>query len=101
MTTGMRQTLKRSAVTLIIVTLGMGLFATGVWAGSARHTSDQPATVQARGSFWNHDLRTGNPTGPTGQRRVAELAATGAHNKEIAGALFISVKTVEANLSRV
>ena len=33
--------------------------------------------------------------------RVAELAATGAQNKEIAGALFVSVKTVEANLSRV
>ena len=33
--------------------------------------------------------------------RVAELAATGAQNKEIAGALFMSVKTVEANLSRV
>ena len=32
---------------------------------------------------------------------MAELAATGAHNKEIAGALFVSVKTVEANLSRV
>jgi DNA-binding CsgD family transcriptional regulator len=35
------------------------------------------------------------------ERRVAELAATGARNKEIAGALFVSVKTVEANLSRV
>ena len=35
------------------------------------------------------------------ERRIAELAATGAHNKEIAGALFVSVKTVEANLSRV
>lgn len=33
--------------------------------------------------------------------RVAELAAAGAQNKEIAGALFVSVKTVEANLSRV
>jgi DNA-binding NarL/FixJ family response regulator len=33
--------------------------------------------------------------------RVAELAAHGARNKEIAGALFVSVKTVEANLSRV
>jgi DNA-binding NarL/FixJ family response regulator len=32
---------------------------------------------------------------------VAELAAGGATNKEIAGALFLSVKTVEANLSRV
>jgi DNA-binding NarL/FixJ family response regulator len=35
------------------------------------------------------------------ERRIAELAASGAQNKEIAGALFISVKTVEANLSRV
>jgi DNA-binding CsgD family transcriptional regulator len=33
--------------------------------------------------------------------RVAELAAVGAQNKEIAGELFVSVKTVEANLSRV
>jgi DNA-binding CsgD family transcriptional regulator len=33
--------------------------------------------------------------------RVAELAAAGAQNKEIAGALFMSVKTVEANLSRI
>ena len=33
--------------------------------------------------------------------RVAELAAAGARNKEIAGALFVSVKSVEANLSRV
>lgn len=32
--------------------------------------------------------------------RVAELAATGKRNKEIAGALFVSVKSVEANLSR-
>jgi DNA-binding NarL/FixJ family response regulator len=33
--------------------------------------------------------------------RVAQLAAGGSQNKEIAGALFVSVKTVEANLSRV
>jgi DNA-binding CsgD family transcriptional regulator len=33
--------------------------------------------------------------------RVAELAAAGAQNKQIAGALFVSLKTVEANLSRV
>jgi DNA-binding CsgD family transcriptional regulator len=33
--------------------------------------------------------------------RMAELAAAGSQNKEIAGALFVSVKTVEANLSRV
>lgn len=32
--------------------------------------------------------------------RVAELAASGLTNREIAGAAFISSKTVEANLSR-
>jgi DNA-binding CsgD family transcriptional regulator len=35
------------------------------------------------------------------ESRVAELAAAGMRNKQIAGALFVSVKTVEANLSRV
>jgi DNA-binding CsgD family transcriptional regulator len=35
------------------------------------------------------------------ERRVADLAASGATNKEIAAALFMSVKTVEAHLSRI
>jgi DNA-binding CsgD family transcriptional regulator len=35
------------------------------------------------------------------ETKVAELAATGATNREIANRLFLSVKTVEANLSRV
>jgi DNA-binding CsgD family transcriptional regulator len=35
------------------------------------------------------------------ERRVAELAATGMTNTEIAAAAFLSVKTVEAHLSRV
>ena len=35
------------------------------------------------------------------ERRVAELAATGITNREMAAALFISPKTVEANLSRI
>ena len=35
------------------------------------------------------------------ERRVAELAATGMTNREVAAALFISPKTVEANLMRV
>ncbi len=37
----------------------------------------------------------------TAERRIAELAAQGSSNKEIAAALFVSVKTVEAALSRV
>jgi DNA-binding CsgD family transcriptional regulator len=35
------------------------------------------------------------------ERRIAELAAQGSSNKEIAAALFVTVKTVEATLSRV
>jgi DNA-binding CsgD family transcriptional regulator len=35
------------------------------------------------------------------ERQVADLAASGATNREIAAALFMSVKTVEAHLSRV
>jgi DNA-binding CsgD family transcriptional regulator len=35
------------------------------------------------------------------ERRVAELVADGLTNREVADALFVSVKTVEANLSRI
>jgi DNA-binding CsgD family transcriptional regulator len=35
------------------------------------------------------------------ERRVAELTATGMTNREVAAALFVSPKTVEANLARV
>jgi DNA-binding NarL/FixJ family response regulator len=35
-----------------------------------------------------------------GERRVAELAAQGLTNRQVAAALFMSPKTVEANLSR-
>jgi len=35
------------------------------------------------------------------ERQIAELVADGRSNKEVAAALFVTVKTVEANLSRV
>jgi DNA-binding CsgD family transcriptional regulator len=35
------------------------------------------------------------------ERRVAELAGAGATNREIAASCYLSVKTVEATLSRV
>ena len=35
------------------------------------------------------------------ERRVAELVAEGHHNKEIAARLFVTVKAVEANLTRI
>lgn len=45
---------------------------------------------------------TGAPDDLTpSERRVADLAVQGRTNREIADALFLSVKTVEANLSRV
>jgi DNA-binding CsgD family transcriptional regulator len=45
--------------------------------------------------------RASTPSQLTGtEQRVAELAAEGSTNREIADRLFISVKTVEANLSR-
>jgi DNA-binding CsgD family transcriptional regulator len=35
------------------------------------------------------------------ERRIAELAATGLTNRQVASAAFVSPKTVEANLARV
>lgn len=54
----------------------------------------------------SHELRRTGQHRPTGQltegeRRVAELAAAGRTNRAIAATLFISAKTVEANLARV
>jgi len=47
-------------------------------------------------------IRRGSGDGLTpGEQRVAELAASGLKNREIAAALFVSPKTVEANLARV
>ena len=50
--------------------------------------------------------RIGGRAAPPGEltpteRRVAELVAEGRTNREVADALFVSVKTVEANLSRI
>jgi DNA-binding CsgD family transcriptional regulator len=36
-----------------------------------------------------------------GERRVAELAASGLTNRQVATRLFLSPKTVDANLGRV
>ena len=42
----------------------------------------------------------GDELTPT-ERRVAELVAAGATNKEVASTLFVSVRTVESNLTRI
>ena len=46
------------------------------------------------------DARPVSPLTDT-ERRVAELAAAGQTNREIAHALFMSVHTVEAHLTRI
>ena len=67
MRTQLHSALERTTITLIAAILGIGLFATGVWAGSAGGGSERLSTVQARGSFWNFDPQTGYPEGPAGQ----------------------------------
>jgi DNA-binding CsgD family transcriptional regulator len=60
-----------------------------------------PYAEQARAELARIGLRPGAPDELTEtERRVAELAADGLRNKEIADQLFMSAKTVEANLSR-
>lgn len=44
--------------------------------------------------------RNTSPLTPS-EQRVAELAASGMTNRDVAGALFISPKTVESNLARI
>ena len=67
MTIPFHSTLKRLTVMVIAAALGIGLFATGVWAGSARNPADRAQTIQPVSSGWRYDARTGNPTGPQGQ----------------------------------
>jgi len=61
-----------------------------LWAGRVRSELARAEVVPTR------DLAL-TPS----ERRVAELAASGMTNKDVAAALFISPKTVEANLGRI
>lgn len=57
---------------------------------------------QARGELQRVGLRPPTPSDLTeSERRVAELAAEGLTNREVAARLFMSPKTVEASLGRV
>jgi DNA-binding CsgD family transcriptional regulator len=61
------------------------------WAVNARAELERTGTVRRA---------KGDDLTPT-ERRVAELVATGQSNKDVAAALFMSVRTVEANLSKI
>lgn len=57
---------------------------------------------RARDELGRVGLRRGDPDELTEtERKIAELAATGLTNREVAQAAFVSPKTVEANLARV
>lgn len=59
-------------------------------------------SAKARASLARSDIAPGPAKLLTsGERRVAELAASGMTNREVAAALFISPKTVEVHLTRV
>lgn len=62
---------------------------TRIWCERARLDLERTGLYRAEGEL------------SAAERQVAELAASGATNKEIAAQLFMSVKTVEAHLSRV
>jgi ATP/maltotriose-dependent transcriptional regulator MalT len=58
--------------------------------------------ARARASLARNDAHPTRPSVLTpSERRVAELAASGMTNREVAAALFVSVKTVEVNLTRI
>ena len=63
---------------------------TPLWAARARAELDRVSVSPAAGTQLTPS-----------EQRVAGLAATGMTNREVAGVLFISPKTVEANLARV
>jgi DNA-binding CsgD family transcriptional regulator len=65
--------------------------------GLARMANDEIAATGARP---RKILQTGLDSLTASERRVAQLAADGMSNKEIAQTLFITIKTVEVHLSR-
>ena len=66
-------------------------------AMGARLWAERATTELARTRFGARQIAGLTPS----EHRVAELAAKGMTNRDVAAALFISPKTVEANLSRI
>ena len=67
MATRLHLALNRTMIMLITAALAVGLFASGVWAGSTRGGSEDPATAKAQRFVWGYDPGTGYPMGPAGQ----------------------------------
>ena len=75
--------------------------------GAGAWSSSRPSVRRCGPQRARDDLaRVGGPVPPSGEltpteQRIAQLVGEGKKNREVADALFISVKTVEANLSRI
>ena len=75
-------------------------------APNSHRPSPAPLWAQAtKAELGRVGLRPAAPVGVSGitaaEARVAELVAAGRTNREVAGELFMSLKTVEAHLSRI
>ena len=57
----------RVTLASIAAMLGIALFLTGFWAGSARGGGEDSFSAPVSGPFWTIDRATGNPVGPQGQ----------------------------------
>ena len=62
---------------------------------------DAREELRVAGARPRRELLTGVESLTAAERRVADAAATGASNREIAARLFLSPKTVEMHLGRV
>jgi DNA-binding NarL/FixJ family response regulator len=67
--------------------------------GAARIAKRANAELQATGETVRRYAPTGLESLTPSERRVADLAASGLTNRQIAQSLFVTVKTVEAHLS--
>ena len=68
-------------------------------SGAARVAKRANHELQASGEKVRRYTPIGVESLTPSERRVAELAATGMSNRQIAQSLFVTVKTVEAHLS--
>jgi ATP/maltotriose-dependent transcriptional regulator MalT len=86
-----RQRQKDLATTTLTEALAaFEVMGTPLWAGRARNELERTSVTSTRALLLTPS-----------EQRVAELAACGMTNRDIASAVFISPKTVEANLARI
>jgi DNA-binding CsgD family transcriptional regulator len=71
------------------------------WCGAQPLAQGAMAELRATGARPRTVVRTGVDALTASERRIAEMATEGLTNREIAQALFVTVKTVETHLAHV